>query len=103
MIITVTDLAKEKLTGLSANKTFGLSIVDGCCGKSFALDPNPQGDETRRFIEIDDVKFYIDDETERIAPEVSIDYPGPIDGFMIANLKAQGGCACGRSFFVDEQ
>lgn len=98
MQITLTPPAKDELIKLS--NTFALSITEGCCGKSFALDQNPLK-KTVKVIEIDGIQFYVDDETESLAPEVAIDFPGPIDGFMITNLKAIGGCACGRSFYVD--
>lgn len=100
MIITLTDSAKSQL--LEEGGTYTLSITDGCCGKSFDLQPQKAVTTDKRFVEIDGVRFYVDAETERIAPEVTFDHPGPIEGYMITNVKALGGCGCGKSFFIAE-
>lgn len=103
MKIKLTDEARNELKKFKgAAPAIRLSIIDGCCGKSFEVDKIHAPNETDEVAHVDDIIFVMDKNDVKIAPEITIDHPGPIDGFMITNLNAVGGCGCGRSFFVDE-
>lgn len=103
MKISVTDIAKEEMKKFKGTApAIRLSVIDGCCGKSFEVNKIHAPNETDAVAYIDDIIFVMDRDDVKIAPEITIDHPGPIDGFMITNVKAIGGCGCGRSFFVDE-
>lgn len=103
MKISVTDQAKEEMKRFKgAAPAIRLSIIEGCCGKSFEMNKVHSPSETDEVAHVDDIIFIMGRNDVKIAPEITIDHPGPIDGFMITNVHAVGGCGCGRSFFVEE-
>lgn len=101
MNIQVSENAKEALHKTFPERTIRLSIIDGCCGKSFALDVSTTSDENDVHVGVKPLTFVMHKEDVKLANKIAIDVPGPIDGFMITNVNAVGGCACGRSFFVE--
>lgn len=102
MKITVTDAANADLaTNYGDATTIRLALTQGCCGKSFAIEPGSAVTDDDVSSPVGDYLFVMQKDDAGVASEIAIDSPGPIGGFMITNLKATGGCACGRSFFID--
>ncbi len=104
MTIQLSDLAKiEMAKYLSGSPYLRLSLIDGCCGKSFSIEKVSSQDTSDASYQVDNLTFLMPQEHAALVPDIVVDAPGPIEGFLITPKNAIGGCGCGRSFFIDEQ
>ncbi len=94
----ITLANKEKVGEIVGDGVLKISAIEGCCG--YALKTLVVSDEQAN-IEVDGLKFLIDEETNKIAPELSIDVDEVNnDVLVIKNLAAKSYCGCGRSFSI---
>ncbi len=90
-------LNRDKVAEKIGDGVLSIQAIESCCG--YGLETNINDSRSRSNVEVDGIKFLIDEETNKIAPELSIDVDGQ-DCLEVKNLKARSYCGCGRSFTV---
>lgn len=104
--IIITDHATKKLKELleAQNKQgSGLRIrvlPGGCAGFQYALNFEKNSVEDDQIIEVNNVKFIIDNESMTHLKGAKVDYVDGLQGagFKISNPNAKKTCGCGQSF-----
>ena len=112
-VLTVTPKAAEKIQEALAQEgkaDYGLRVVAqpggcSCCGPTYALYPEKEGQPDDTVVEEGGVRFYIDPVSRELVQGATIDYiehPEHGAGFLIqapkaAHADADGGCGCGGS------
>ena len=94
----ITLLNKEKVSEIIGDGVLEISAIEGCCG--YALKTSVSG-TGKSNIEVEGLKFLVNEETGKIAPELSIDVDEVNTNLLIVkNLAAKSYCGCGRSFSI---
>lgn len=94
----ITLLNKEKVAEIMGDGVLNIAVIEGCCG--YALKTSISNDNDAN-IEVEGLKFLIGKETEKIAPELSVDVDKVNPNVLVVkNLVAKSYCGCGRSFSV---
>jgi len=99
-------LNKEKVGEIIGNGVLKIVAIEGCCGYVLKTSVSDDGEAN---IGVEGLKFSIDEETEKIAPRMSIDVDVDVDVdvddvntnvLIVKNLSAKSYCGCGRSFSI---
>ncbi|MBP6979935.1 hypothetical protein KBB41_02725 [Candidatus Curtissbacteria bacterium] len=91
-------LNKEKVGEIIGNGVLKIVAIEGCCGYVLKTSVSDDGEAN---IGVEGLKFSIDEETEKIAPRMSIDVDDVNTNVLIVkNLSAKSYCGCGRSFSI---
>lgn len=95
-------LNKEKVGEIIGNGVLKIVAIEGCCGYVLKTSVSDDGEAN---IGVEGLKFSIDEETEKIAPRMSIDVDVDVDDvntnvLIVKNLSAKSYCGCGRSFSI---
>jgi len=107
-IITVSDIAKEKIINLvqSRGNAAGILIgvnTKGCSGHSYVLEfcerPDPVFDQVSLN---EHVSIYVDPKHLLYVLGLHVDWrrDNLTEGFAFENPNAKGSCGCGESFYV---
>jgi iron-sulfur cluster assembly protein len=105
-MITVTEQAGLKIKEMIENEEDKNVYVrlgvkgGGCSGLSYGLGFDPEKNEYDTELEIQGIKFLIDNESAPILKGVVIDFKESLlgGGFTIDNPNAIASCGCGSSF-----
>ena len=106
-MITITNIAKEKLSSLI--KESGLSLgafvrvgveSGGCSGLSYKLDFDENKKDEDKLIENNGVKVLVDKKSYLYLAGTTLNYSGGLNGkgFIFENPNANRTCGCGESF-----
>ena len=91
-------LNKENVGEIIGNGVLKIVAIEGCCGYVLKTSVSDDGEAN---IGVEGLKFSIDEETEKIAPRMSIDVDDVNTNVLIVkNLSAKSYCGCGRSFSI---
>jgi len=104
--LTITEFAAEKLKEIlkkNNREGFGLRIAvipGGCSGMQYSFEIEEKGKPDDNVIEIENVNFYIDQESMQQLKGAKVDYVDTLQGagFKIHNPNATKTCGCGQSF-----
>jgi len=104
--LKITEKAVERLKSIlkEQNKEgYGLrvSVVPGgCSGFQYSFDFENKNQEKDTVLEINNVKFFFDEESTSMLKGATIDYVEGLQGagFKISNPNATSTCGCGQSF-----
>jgi len=103
--LTITDNAINKVKDLLSkrDKPSALRVKvnsGGCSGKQYNFEFTDEQNDDDQVIEINNVKFFIDQESMQELKGSKIDYVDALTGagFKISNPNAKGTCGCGQSF-----
>lgn len=105
--MTVTDLAKEKLTGfLPEGKTLddvGVQVSvqpGGCSGATYGMGFAEGPEENELTLTSNGVKLFVDPSFAPLLNGVQVDFVDEMmgGGFKIHNPNATSTCGCGKSF-----
>lgn len=96
-MIVIDDKAKEAI-GAGVLK---IQAVESCCGYALESTVIKKLENSDSGVEVDGVKFSVDDFTRKIAPKIGVSVSDETPGALeIKNLAAKSYCGCGRSFAV---
>lgn len=104
--VKITEKAVKKLKEIlkeQKKEDYGLRIAvipGGCSGFQYAFDFEKEEKENDTVVEVDAVKFFVDNESMKKLKGAIIDYVETLQGagFKISNPNATGTCGCGQSF-----
>ena len=109
-MITVTDLAAEKIRGAIERRGQGLGIrvgvrTTGCSGLAYTLEFVDEEQGRERCVEHHEhngVRVYVDPKHRPYLYGMTLDYQkkGLNEGFEFINPNESGRCGCGESFKV---
>lgn len=95
-MIKITD--RQKIAKIIGDRLMAITVVEACCG--YALETSFSSETIGDEIEVDGLRFSVNAETQKIAPEISVEVGGEPEGIMVKNMAAKSYCGCGRSFTV---
>ena len=106
LTLSVTDLAKSKLTEFLSGKTLDsvgvrISVMPGgCSGASYGMEFAEKAENGEMTINANGVNLFVHPDHAALLNGITVDYVDELmgGGFKIGNPNAKGGCGCGKSF-----
>lgn len=107
MLITVTDLAAQKMKENLTRRGHGVGVrigvkTTGCSGLAYALEYVDSINPTDTVNQIGDVSVVVSESDAIYLNGLTVDWAreGVNEGFVFVNPNEQGRCGCGKSFTI---